>query len=341
MTRMSVHTLGNLSRGEGFTASPTELELYDDLENTIKPWFLKGFKEPEFFKFNDQITDHPVRDAALRIFEDHSCFHLQSAAILKQLYACSGHPAIKPGELFVVLFENLILEGELTRALGIFKCEQKERFLKVTDRKNNILLDIMEGLQLHKTDKACLIFDTEKESGLRVAATDNHRYEMQYWFDNFLALVPDRNDMYFTRHVIDLCRDFAEEVVGQETDKREQALFMARSLDFLKKHEEVNLAQMAEEVMPEGNEEMRRKFMEYRDDNEHLFGDLTDDTPIKVSSTTLQREKKKVKNSIKLDNQIEIKIDTDSAEHATRFIEKGYDERKQLHFYKIYFSHEQ
>jgi hypothetical protein len=341
MARLSVHTLGNKGKDEGYSATATEFEVYDALENVLIPYFLKGFKEPEFFKFDTEATSHPVRDAAARIFENPECFHLQSAAILKHLYACSEHPSIKPGDLFVVLFEDLVLEGEMTRAVGIFKCEQKERFLKVTDRKNNVLLDLLEGIDLRKTDKACLIFDTEAESGYRVAASDNHRYDAHYWFEDFLSLVPDRNDMYLTRHVINLCRDFAEDVVGPEQDKREQALFMARSLDFLKKNEEVNLGLMAEEVMPKGNEEMRRRFMEYRDENEHLFGDLTDDTPIKVSPTTLQREKKKVKSNIKLDNQIEIKINPDSPEHAARYIEKGYDDLRQLHFYKIYYSHEQ
>ena len=81
--------------------------------------------------------------------------------------------------------------------------------------------------------------------------------------------------------------------------------------------------------------------MEYRDENESLFGDLSDEAPIKISQTALKREKKKIKSNIRLDNQIEIRINPESPEHATRYIEKGFDELKGLHFYKIYFNNEQ
>ncbi|MCB0483996.1 MAG: nucleoid-associated protein [Flavobacteriales bacterium] len=343
LQRISVHALGNKARDEGYTATATEFAPDGTMTKALCDWFLKGFKAPEFYKFDiAQRPENPVLKSIARIFETPDSFHLESVALLKHLYNCSEHNGVKAGELFVVLFDGLILEGEETQSIGIFKCEQKERFLLAKDRKNHILLDLLEGIDLRRTDKACLIFNTEAESGYRLAALDNSHGQLPgYWMDDFLGCIEDHNDIYLTRHVVDLCRDFSEDIVARDHDKKEQALFMARSMQFLKEHEEVNLSQMAEEIIPENNIELRHKFMEYRDENESLFGDLSDEAPIKISQTALKREKKKIKSNIRLDNQIEIRINPESPEHATRYIEKGFDELKGLHFYKIYFNNEQ
>ena len=50
--------------------------------------------------------------------------------------------------------------------------------------------------------------------------------------------------------------------------------------------------------------------------------------------------RKKNKSTIELDTNITIKMDFISADSADRFIEKGWDEEKQMYYYLCYFNKE-
>lgn len=53
----------------------------------------------------------------------------------------------------------------------------------------------------------------------------------------------------------------------------------------------------------------------------------------------VKKEKKKIKNIIKLDTNLELKVLLNK-EDGTKNIEKGYDEEKGMSYYKIYFNEE-
>jgi len=59
-----------------------------------------------------------------------------------------------------------------------------------------------------------------------------------------------------------------------------------------------------------------------------------------VSERVVNKEKKKIKTDIKLDTNIQIKLDIDAPEAASEYLERGYDEDKKMHFYKAYFNAE-
>jgi hypothetical protein len=52
----------------------------------------------------------------------------------------------------------------------------------------------------------------------------------------------------------------------------------------------------------------------------------------------VNKEKKKIKTDIKLDTNIEIKLDIDAPEAASEFLERGYDDDKKMHYYKVFFN---
>ena len=58
-------------------------------------------------------------------------FQHNSRQIAKHLYDISSHPKIKGGELYVTYFSNMVLDGDTVDAVGIFKSETKETYLKV------------------------------------------------------------------------------------------------------------------------------------------------------------------------------------------------------------------
>jgi hypothetical protein len=69
------------------------------------------------------------------------------------------------------------------------------------------------------------------------------------------------------------------------------------------------------------------------------FG-LEDVNGFEISEPALKSAKRKIKNIIKLDTNIQIKLDFNNPETSAYFIEKGYDEVKGMHFYKVFFNEE-
>ena len=59
-----------------------------------------------------------------------------------------------------------------------------------------------------------------------------------------------------------------------------------------------------------------------------------------VSPSTLKKEKKKIKSQINLDTKIQIKLDISEGDSLKENIEKGFDEERKMHFYKVFFNEE-
>ena len=57
-----------------------------------------------------------------------------------------------------------------------------------------------------------------------------------------------------------------------------------------------------------------------------------------VAESVVNKEKKKIKTDIKLDTNIQIKLDIDAPEASSEYLERGYDEDKKMHFYKVFFN---
>ena len=59
-----------------------------------------------------------------------------------------------------------------------------------------------------------------------------------------------------------------------------------------------------------------------------------------VSEIALKKQKQKIKTEIKLDTNIQIKLDIDAPEASSEYLEKGYDEARKMKFYKVFFNEE-
>ena len=74
---------------------------------------------------------------------------------------------------------------------------------------------------------------------------------------------------------------------------------------------------------------------DFEDDNDVLIRNQFD-----MSEAVLNKEKKKIKTDIKLDTHIQIKLDIDAPDASTEYLERGYDEDKKMHYYKVFFNTE-
>lgn len=334
---LAVHRVGNKHRAERNFISDSLLPLDEALTDVLHNYFLKPMKRTEemyHFVHSADIKLNEIYSFAGSIFEDPSTLLSESVNILHHLYAQSNHPNIKAGEIYIAHFTDLLIEDELVEAIGIFKSERKNTFLKVSDDGGSLMLNMLDGINVEKLDKGCLILNTESADGYRVLTVDNNNYDALYWTHHFLAVDYVEDENFHTKLYMDMVTEFAQEVVAPAADKREQVAFMANTVDYFTNTEVFDFDEFTGRVS-NGNTEVAEELKSYRED----FG-LEDTNGFEISKAAFKNAKRKIKSNIKLDTNISIKLDTNNPEASNHFIERGYDEEKGMYFYKVYFNEE-
>ena len=67
---------------------------------------------------------------------------------------------------------------------------------------------------------------------------------------------------------------------------------------------------------------------------------LEDVAEFDIANKAVTESRKKIRNVIQLDTNIQIKLDFINPESAQKFVEKGWDEERQM-YYLVYFNKEQ
>jgi len=335
LEQLAIHFIGNAADEEGMNLSKKLVEVDADITSLLKSYFLKPFKAQELFTFHHEsdINLNEIFHYASAIFDDPDSAYLQSVNIAKHLYESSSHPNIKPGELYIAYFDECVINGEVVEALGIFKSENKDTYLKVFPKGESYGVEENEGININKLDKGCLIFNTEKETGYRVAVVDNTNKsnEAQYWISQFLHITPNEDSYYHTKNYISLCKDFPEEAFP-EADKVDKIDLVNTAVEFFSKKEEFNIEEFNNEVMQD--ESMIEKF-----DNFKTAFQETNNVPsydeFAISKHAIKQAKKGIKSVIKLDKNFHVYV------HGNRQnIVRGFDEQLDMNTYTLYFKEE-
>jgi hypothetical protein len=337
--KVSVHYIGNKYNGEELITSTTELNLTDDtLRRLLTTFFLPHFPADEFYSFtfsNGDFTMNPMYTYATRIFHDLRDFHTNSINVAKHLFEVSSHPQIKPGELFVARFTNLCIDDEIIDAIGLFKVENKQTFLKATTDFDDVYLKYEDGINIDKIDKGCLIFNTEKENGLKVCIVDklNKANDAQYWKDNFLQLTPCNDNYHQTKNFLNVAKNFVTTQLKDEFEmsKTDQIDMLNRSINYFKQHEQFDQDGFAEEVLQD--KKMVQSFKKYNDERKESFPVEIEEN-FEISPVAVKKQQKLFKSVLKLDDNFQIYIHGDKS-----LIEQG-RERDGRKFYKLYYNHE-
>ena len=300
-------------------------------------YFLFSFKSEEYFNFyhESDIVLNEVFVYVSKIFAEPDGLYEQSLNIARHLYEKSNHPRIKSGELYVVYFKDCIIEGERIDAVGLFKSENKDTFLKIIHSSDNFEIESDNGVNINKLDKGCLIFNIEKEKGYIVSVVDNTNkgIEAQYWIDEFLH-VRQREDEYFnTRNLLTLCKNYATDELPQkfEVTKTDQIDFLNKSVGYFRKNDNFDMNEFAQEVI--GQPEIIEDFNKFKSEFQKVRDiDLSDQ--FIISGSAVKKQARVFKSVIKLDRNFHIYV------HGDReLIEQGIDESGRK-YYKIYYKEE-
>jgi hypothetical protein len=334
-----IHYIGNRAEDEGVKLSKDKLDGDDELLNLLSFYFTNSFRSTEFYNLSHQtnLKLNEVYAYVSAIFDEPQELFKQSVNIAKHLYEQSAHPKIKAGEFYTVYFKNCEIEDKTVDAVGLFKSENKDTFLKVQRARDNFNVNSEEGININKLDKGCIIFNTEKEKGYLVAIVDNtgKGYEAQYWKDDFLHLSPRNDNYHQTQNLLTLCKHFVTEQLPEEfTDisRADQVEMLNKSLSFFKENDSFNLKDFEKDVIeqPKAIKAFRNFKEQFEEEREINISEEFD-----ISTPAVKRQQRVFKSVIKLDKNFHIYVHGNN-----ELIERGFDEASGMHFYKVYFNEE-
>ncbi len=337
LKKIILHFVGNKQLDEILDLSATPLFLSAEMKALLTDYFLTSFNEDEFWQFHHDttITLNEVFTYVSAIFDNPDSLQEQSENLAKHLYEQSSHPKIKGGEFCVAYFKDCILEGETLDAVGLFKSENKDNFLKVITAAGGFQLISERGINLNKLDKGCLIFNTDKENGYVVSVVDrtNRNSEAQYWINDFLHVKQRQNDYFNTNTVMSMCKEFVVNELPKEYEisKADQADLLNKSLDFFKENLNFDFHDYHDDVIQQPD--IVDSFKNYR---KRFQIDNQTDIPDKfeLNEAAVKKKAKILKSIIKLDKNFHIYVHGDR-----KLIEQGEDDKGK--FYKMYYEHEE
>ncbi len=338
---LSIHRVGNKSRNENLFFSAAPFELNDEITPLIKEYFLKPFREKEEnyypFSHDTDLEFHELNNLTNTIFDNPGEIHEISKKINTLLFEQSSHPHIKSGEVYVVYFENIQLDNEKVSAIGIFKSELKHDFLQFREKGSVLEMIVEQGINLNKLDKGALIFNKNRSEGYKIFSIDSNRYDTKYWLQNFLGVDVLADENYYTKNYLKFCKNFAKDVVLPAEDKKEEVMFMNRSVDYFAKNDDFEESNFLNSVID--NPALLPEFQNYKTEKAPKYK-IEDLTQFPIANTAVSAARKTIKNVINLDTNIQIKLDFINPESADKFMEKGWDEERQMYYYLLYFNKE-
>jgi hypothetical protein len=341
LDQLSIHRIGNKSQNEFYVLSDNPLTLGDEfLNDLLMRYFLSSFEKVNevyhFMHSTDDLNLNELFHFSSEVFTDSSRFHEVSQNISKYLYDISNHPKIKSGELYVASFKDVQIDGELHDALGIFKSETKETYLKVYPEKGGFNLEYeQDGINIQKLDKGCLIFNCEKEQGFKVVVVDStNRADAVYWKDEFLKLKVRNDDYNKTRNTLSVYKKFVTNQLDDEFEvsKADKIDLLNRSMKYFKEKNVFEIDDFSKEVI--GNPKAIESFKNFSHQYEQEFeSGIT--CSFDISGAAVKKQAKDFKSVLKLDKNFHIYI------HGNKeLIEKGFDDDKAMNYYKVYFKEE-
>jgi hypothetical protein len=344
LTHFCVHYVGNKSLGEELSLSKKMHSFKDDfVRDSVLRYFLSPFKTDVYHEFQKK---HSVAQACDALFKGHSAASAEkrdqfvelSRGLASHLYDQSVHARIKGGEFYLCYFTNAMVDGELCDAIGIFKTENKENFLKVEQHVGSFDIDCETGISLDKLDKGCLVFNTDRKNGYKISIVDTNNRIAEcalYWESDFLGATLKKNAYYHTSNFLDTSRGFCEEMLTEanNVNRQDQQMMLNKSTAYFKDRDRFTMGEFEKEVLVQP--EVIEAFRDYREDHNKRL-DRTAIDEFDVSPTAVKKNQKYMRSVVKLDRNFHIYI---HAKHE--FVERGYDEERGLKYYKLYYVNEE
>lgn len=334
-----MHYIGNKFTNDGIVLSKNGVSIVNDTSANLIKYFLSPFKSDISMKFyhESDLKFNLVYMTINDIFKDQTLLHENSIILAKHLYERSDHPNINNGEFYTVYFKNCLVNDTVLDAIGLFKSENKDVFLKISQNEGVFEIDSEKGVNINKLDKGCVIFKTEQEDGYMVKVVDNTNkgFNAQYWTNDFLHVYQKEDDYYNTENIIALCNNFIKNELSAKFQKSkvDQVEILNKSMKYFKENEKFNLEKYTSSVIEE--EKLISGFNDFKNAFQQN-NDLLIEENFILSKSAVKKQSRLMKNVIRLDKNFDIHIH--NSIYNNDLIEQGEDEKGK--YYKMYYKKE-
>ena len=340
ISKFIIHKVGNKFNDTKNAFSDKVVDFDEASYDLMLPFLLRPFGslvQSHRFNHHADISLNEINSYSTQLFNDDDAFIDISKHIVTHLYEQSTSAQIKTGDVLIVMFEGIEFRDMTTNAIGIFKIESKVNFFQTYLENNSYDVLVQKGISSKKVDKGCLILNQADTEGKIVLTVDNNSYDTQYWINQFLNIKYADDANNHTQQYIELCKEFSTEVLKTSYSIQDKNTFLARTVDFFKENEMVNVERFKEEVLDD--EKAIRLFEDYKKEYEGEQN-LVLRNQFDVADAVVKKEKKKIKTEIKLDTNIQIKLDIDAPDASAEYMERGFDDEKKMYYYKVFFNAE-
>ena len=301
------HFIPDSESGQDMQTGVELLEMDEEINAKLLHFLTQNFKEPEFHAFTFANDDF----------------------VLNPLYNYVG------GELLVAFLENVLIDDEMTSGVCLFKLETTKDLLGVERSSRTVNLQKLEGFDLEKLDKACIIFDIDRDAGFKMLNVDhsNRNIEARYWRDEFLQIKEVTNDYLATKEYIRLTARFVKSNESESVfdGKAEKAAVMHKSEKYFSNNENFDEAVYLDQVFEtQMQKENFKNFKSLEEEN----GDKVFKTEFDISEQATKKSSRVFKSIIKLDKNFHIYVHGDHTK-----IRKGIDGDGNK-YYQIFYDEE-
>ncbi|MFD1738899.1 hypothetical protein ACFSCX_20505 [Bacillus salitolerans] len=337
LEQLIVHKIGNKLREEGIIFSEKPQDIQDEnMKEILLKYFLSSFNFEKVYRFHHEsdLNLNEIYTYLSRVFRMENELFEESSNIARFLYSKSYHPRIKSGELYISYISNCIINGKSTDCIGIFKSENRDHFLKVNSEENNLSIYVDQGIDMKRLEKGCIVFNVDEKQGYKVLVIDNTKSnseEAKYWKVDFLNVTSEKNNTYYTEKYIKICNNFYDKAYESgDYEKQEIIEKKNQTLNYFSSNDHFDIDDYSSRIIK--SEKYINEFNKIIKSSEEIPM-----SKFNIEPNVVKKEIKKFKNIIKLDNNFELTIKTNNKDGE---LEKGFDEEKQMFFYKIYYKRE-
>ena len=120
-------------------------------------------------------------------------------------------------------------------------------------------------------------------------------------------------------------------------EKEDQFEFNSAALDYFGREDVYDRMSFNQEVLDPF--QCQREFTDYLGHQEDYRSAVYEQS-FEIHPDEVKKAKRQLKNIIKLDTHIEVKLDPKALSETAQYLERGFDEGRNMYFYKVYYNRE-
>lgn len=337
VTNLVLAKVGNPQRDEPLQTSKEALKVSDEDRETLTALFLKPFKTlaPHRFFHHSSLDHHEMNQLVADIFAAPGKLHKKGCDIAKRLHAKSNHPNIKSGDLCISLVDDIELEGEAMQAICILKSESVVPFLSISAEDGDLKLHTEHGINPEKIDKGALILNTWAQRGYCVLTFDRAGADARFWVREFLGVQPVTDSAFLTHAYADMAVSAVKHELDETIPPEEYGQAAREVIAYFDDREHFDLQEFESKVLKTPDAQAR--FADQRAKMEEEHGQPLEKS-FEISPRDVKKAMRRAGVVIKLDTGVDIHIKPSSPDQPAPQLERGFDDKKQMKFIKIFFN---